>query len=94
MLKIPDLLHLEPRLTVDRRLVSELLEMAFLGRDSGGELDQALSGAGAASEATGDWRPEFFADDLFLGELIRSCFAIALPCESRSFGPEIRNETC
>jgi DNA mismatch repair protein MutS2 len=72
MLEIPDLLHLVPRLSVDTRLVSELLEMAFLGKDSGADLDQALSGSGG----DGEWRPEFFADDLFLRELIHSCFSV------------------
>ena len=74
MLTIPDLLNREPRLGIDRELVSELLEMAFLGKDSGAELDAAL---GRATEDE-PWRPEFFADDLFVRELVSSCFPVVV----------------
>lgn len=78
MLKPPDLLNLEPRLEVDRQLVEELLEMAFLGRDSGPELDAALIGA-----EPGGWHAEFFAQDLFLRELVDTIYPIEL--EGRSY---------
>lgn len=71
MLKPPDLLHLEPQLEIDRQLVEELLEMAFLGRDSGADLDAALAGADAAG-----WHPEFFVEDLFLRELLERAFPV------------------
>lgn len=74
MLTIPDLLHHEPRLGIDRELVSELLEMAFLGKDSSEALDEALGGA----DGEDPWRPGFFADDLFLRELVRSCFPVVV----------------
>jgi DNA mismatch repair protein MutS2 len=75
MLTIPDLLHLEPELSVDQRQVSELLEMAFLGRDTGGDLDEALGGTGNRDAR---WRPEFFAEDLFLDELLRSSYPVTV----------------
>ena len=79
MLTPPDLLHLEPRLDIDRELVEELLEMAFLGRDSGPELDAAL-----ASGTSGGWRPEFFARDLFLRELVGTIFSVSVRGRSYS----------
>ena len=74
MLTIPDLLDDEPRLGIDRELVSELLEMAFLGKDSGQEIDAALGGASTG----GEWRPEFFAEDLFVRELVASHFPVII----------------
>lgn len=74
MLTIPDLLHRDARLGIDRELVSELLEMAFLGKDSGAELDAALGRAGDDEP----WCREFFADDLFLRELVSSAFPVVV----------------
>lgn len=81
MLTIPDLLNLEPRLGIDRQLVSELLEMAFLGKDSGAELNAALG----ATELDDPWKHEFFADDLFLRELVDSCFPVVV--RGKSYAP-------
>ena len=33
MIRLPDLLHLEPRLSVDRENLSEILDLAFLGKE-------------------------------------------------------------
>lgn len=74
MLKIPDLLFAEPRIDVDLQQISELLEMAFLGRDTGDDLQVAV-GEGVSD---GGWRPEFFADDLFVRELVASCFPVVI----------------
>lgn len=74
MLIPPDLLHLEPRLEVDRQLVEELLEMAFFGRDSGPEIDAAL----AAGDGEVGWRPEMFVEDLFLRELVETAFPVVV----------------
>jgi DNA mismatch repair protein MutS2 len=74
MLTIPDLLNHEPRLEIDRELIAELLEMAFLGRDSSDEIDAAL----AAAETGEGWRPEFFANDLFVHELVAGCFPVVI----------------
>lgn len=64
---VPDLLHLEPRLVVDRDALSELLDLAFMGKDTGGAIDRAL---GTAMSESHGWQTEFFAEDLFLREFI------------------------
>jgi DNA mismatch repair protein MutS2 len=70
-MKIPDLLSLKPRLGVDYRALVEVLGMAFLGRELGTSVHDAL----ARSEVPrSSWRPEFFAEDLFVRELVADCF--------------------
>lgn len=71
MIRLPDLLHLEPRLSVDRENFSEILDLAFLGKDTGNRIDEAL-GVGPTEE--GGWDPKLFATDLFVKELIRETF--------------------
>lgn len=68
----PDLLHLEPRSSIDRDLIADLLEIAFMGREIGERLDRAL----APRTPTGGWRREFFADDLFLADLVAHGFTL------------------
>lgn len=67
MIIVPDLLHLEPRLLVDRDALGELLDLAFMGKDTGGAIDRAL---GTAVGASNGWQGEHFAEDLFLREFI------------------------
>ena len=67
MIKVPDLLNLEPRVSVDRELIADLLERAFLGESVGPELESAL---GALPRSSTGWSSEFFVEDLFLRDLI------------------------
>lgn len=75
MLPLPDLLHLEPHLAIDRRVLEEVLGMAALGRQLGTEFHDLLA---AARVPPGAWSPDFFAEDLFLEELISSCCTLEL----------------
>jgi DNA mismatch repair protein MutS2 len=73
--QIPDLLELEPHLGVDHRQLTEILGMAFLGREMGTQLHDALANAQVPPSS---FRPEFFADDLFLRSLIASCYTLTI----------------
>ena len=72
MLPLPDLLHLEPRLTLDERQLGELLGLAFSGREADLALDRTLSQSAEESP----WQERFFARDLFLRELIEDHFRL------------------
>ncbi len=71
---IPDILNLEPRISGNEDAVHELLELAFLGRDDAKGIERAL---GAFRGGKG-WNLDLFAEDLFVKELIRSCFTIRI----------------
>ena len=75
MLRMPDLLHLEPRLSCDRENLSDILDLAFLGKDTGNRIDRALS---VVHDGDGGWDPSLFADDLFVRNLIRETLTIVL----------------
>ncbi|MDX1382442.1 MAG: DNA mismatch repair protein [Thermoanaerobaculia bacterium] len=69
-LTVPDLLHRDPHLVVDEDALLDLLGLAFLGRDLGTALDDALAGAELRH---GSWNPEFFERDLFIADFARAC---------------------
>jgi DNA mismatch repair protein MutS2 len=74
-LPLPDLLSLSPSSDpIPERLLT-LLDLAFLGRASAGELDRVL-GAMPAGESR--WQPTHFADDLFLAELLEHIFTLRI----------------
>lgn len=75
-LDLPDLLHLDARLSMDPDRVAELLELSFLGRDAAAGLDNSLSSPPSAPDET--WRAELFAEDLFLESLVRRLFGIEI----------------
>ena len=74
-LPLPDLLTPSTTVGPDRARLLDLLDLAFLGRSSAGEMDAALdelpSGAGL-------WESTHFADDLFLGDLVRGVFSLEI----------------
>lgn len=74
MIPIPDLLHVEPRETVDPRILGELLGLAFSGR----ETDLAIEHAMAATREASPWQAEFFARDLFVEEMVRDAFRLKI----------------
>jgi DNA mismatch repair protein MutS2 len=74
MLPIPDLLHPRPYASVDEALLEELLELSFLGSEGGPRLGSVLDEV-ALPEST--WREDFFAEGLFLDELIEECFSLS-----------------
>ena len=74
-LPIPDILHLEPHIKASNDAVHELLELAFLGKEAAKGLDKKLGELGTAG---GGWDLDLFARDLFLEELIQSCFTLEI----------------
>ncbi len=74
-LLLPDLLSPEAGLGPDPECLSNLLELAFLGRASTGELDRELD---ALAAGCSPWVPAQFVDDLFLTELVRSCLSVEI----------------
>ncbi len=75
MIALPDLLHLQPRIAVDNEVLQELLDLGFLGKETGSSFDQALSEAMVDVDG---WDRRFFADDLFIDELVQGCFQLSL----------------
>ncbi len=68
MIPVPDLLHAEPRAKPDDRHLLELLEIAFLGRNEGREIDLAVA---QTPPLDSTWTPDFFVEDLFLDDFIQ-----------------------
>jgi DNA mismatch repair protein MutS2 len=72
---IPDLLSPAGGLGPDHDQLINLLDLAFLGRASAGEIDRELD---AMPCGTTNWVPDHFAEDLFLAELVRDSLGIEL----------------
>lgn len=74
-LPLPDLL--DPTITTspDRARLLDLLDLAFLGRASAGETDDALDDLPVGAL---HWDSAHFAEDLFLGDLVRKVFSIEI----------------
>jgi hypothetical protein len=70
---LPDLLSPGPGFGASPERLMDLLDLAFLGRASAGELDRELD---TMTGGESDWVSDQFANDLFLGELVRKTFAI------------------
>lgn len=70
-----DLLHHEPRVTVDVELLRQAVRFAFESGDAGGLFLRAVDDAPTAPSG---WNPATFGDSLFLPELIASCFPIEI----------------
>ncbi|REJ83233.1 MAG: DNA mismatch repair protein [Acidobacteria bacterium] len=79
-LVLPDLLQPEPFLGVDYHALAEVLGMAFLGRELGTQIHDHLARARVppAGPGQGAFRPEFFAHDLFVRELLQECFGLTI----------------
>ena len=73
-LPLPDLLWLEPRESPDNDLLAEVMDLAFLGRDPGAEIDVALDSDPVGASP---WQPAFFEDDLYLDDFIEGCLRIS-----------------
>jgi DNA mismatch repair protein MutS2 len=82
---LPDLLSPSADTNPDPERLTHLLDLAFLGRASAGELDRALDSMAAGATP---WHPEHFVDDLFLSELVRANLTIELGGqEFKAHGP-------
>jgi DNA mismatch repair protein MutS2 len=73
LIPFPDLLQAEPGPGPDPKALANLLDLAFLGRASAGELDAELDGMEVKGSV---WDSQHFARDLFLAELVRGTFDI------------------
>ena len=74
-MKIPDLLNMEPYLGIDYVALKEIFGLAFLGRELGTQVHDHLAHAHVPS---GAFRPEFFATDLFVREMLDSSFTLEI----------------
>jgi DNA mismatch repair protein MutS2 len=72
-LPLPDLLWFHPQCCDDEDLLAEILDLAFLGRQVGGELDDALE---CRAVPTTRWKPAYFSDDLFLKDFAETCLRV------------------
>lgn len=70
---VPDLLYAEPTRRLDPKLVSQGVAFAFAVGEGGDLLQSALD---AATLGPTSFDASHFADDLFLAELVRTCFPI------------------
>jgi len=70
---LPDLLSPAADTNTDPERLTHLLDLAFLGRASAGELDRELDSMSAGNTP---WHPEHFVDDLFLSELVNANLTI------------------
>jgi DNA mismatch repair protein MutS2 len=77
-----DLLHHDPRVTVDVELLRQAVRFAFESGDAGGLLGKAVDDAPTAHSS---WDPEVFSSSLFLPELLSACFAIEI--DKRRYEP-------
>ena len=73
MIPVPDLLFPEPRYALDGEALNEMLELAYVGGDTGMGLERALS---KPSVSGSTWNPEFFAEELFLRDFVEGCLGI------------------
>ena len=67
MIALPDLLYGRPQAAPDDDTLTELLEMAFLGRNERRRLEDAMA---ATPLPPGAWQPAFFEEDLFLEDFV------------------------
>lgn len=73
MIPVPDLLYPEARLALDGEALNELLELAYMGADSGTRLETVLS----RPELHGStWNPAFFSRELFLRDFVEDCLQV------------------
>jgi DNA mismatch repair protein MutS2 len=79
---LPDLLSPTKGAGPEIETLLSLLELAFLGRASAGEIDRELDAMSAGSTS---WVAENYADDLFLSEFVKSCFRIRI--EDQQYSP-------
>ncbi len=70
---LPDLLSPSAGSVANPERLMDLLDLAFLGRASAGELDRELD---AMPAGTSHWVATHFSDDLFLAELVQTTFSI------------------
>lgn len=73
MATLPDLLHAEPRPRRERAALVDQLTFAFENGAGGGAFERV---ADALPTVHSEWDPECFSDQVFLDELVASCFPV------------------
>ena len=73
MIPVPDLLFPDPQEALDGEALTEMLELAYLGGESAGQLDGVLSRP-IFQHST--WTPEFFVEELFLEDFVDGCLSV------------------
>ena len=79
---LPDLLSPEPALRLDRKLVAQGVAFAYAAGEGGAILENALR---EAKVGPSSFEPSHFAADLFVDELVRTCFIVTI--DGRTFTP-------
>jgi DNA mismatch repair protein MutS2 len=79
MIPIPDLLFPEPSYALDGEALNEMLELAYMGGDSGSSLERALSEPQLHGSA---WDPAFFSEELFVRDFVRDCLRVEVDGQS------------
>jgi len=79
MIPVPDLLFPEPQEALDGEALNEMLELAYIGGESAGQLDKVLS---QPTFQHSTWTPEFFVEELFLEDFVDNCLGVTV--EGRS----------
>ena len=75
MIPVPDLLFPEPRLALDGEALNEMLELAYMGGDSGTSLEKILA---QPTHAEASWDPSFFVEEIFLRDFIEDCLQVTV----------------
>ena len=75
MIPVPDLLFVEPHYALDGEALNEMLELAYMGGDSGASLERVLS----EPELLGStWNPDFYGEELFLRDFVRDSLRVVV----------------
>lgn len=75
MIPVPDLLFLEPHHALDGEALNEMLELAYLGGESGTNLERVLSEPRLDGST---WNPAFFDEELFLRDFVRDSLRVVV----------------
>ena len=73
MIPVPDLLFPDPHYALDGEALNEMLELAYMGGDSGASLERVLSEPQVYGSS---WNPDFFGEELFLRDFVQDCLKI------------------
>lgn len=94
--RIPDLLYLQPNISIDAEAMREALRFAFLTGKTSTTMENAFETAlSQASVSSGEWKPRFFAKDLFVDELLSKAFSVEIEgCRYQINQPFLKKVLC
>lgn len=78
MIPVPDLLFPEPQYALDGEALNDMLEMAYVGGDTGTAVEGVL---GSPTVEGSTWNPEFFDEELFLRDFVKDCLQVRVDRE-------------